>query len=178
MSTITKNRWTARIIPIGDCYGATNSLTNNGNSAMIEFYDNTYASGSGDDCGQMVQRYYLSTLIEHNQNTGLVVDAGIPEWTINAENFEFFMTWAKIEVGITPKKPIKEPANEIIQVLQDVLMTHGKDTLKENPVGYFAFNGAMAHINHCSRLIKVASPENPQNTKILEQLAVLAKYEW
>lgn len=67
----------AVIIKNGDRYGRDNVLVNKG-EPLVEFWDLT--------SGQFVSRYYIYTIMENYvPNTGLNLDGGVPEWTIDGD---------------------------------------------------------------------------------------------
>lgn len=95
-----------RLINTGDRYGRNNCLIND-QAPMIEFWDTRYH--------QFVSRYYLSTLLKFDRwslsqrpldETGLCLDGGIPDWSINAAAMRAPLQWMKqlaTTLGITPE---------------------------------------------------------------------------
>ena len=93
MITITNKdtglRFNVRIVRIGDSYGLDDCLTNSENDPLVEFYDKRYPH---TQWGQFVTRYRSSTLTDSEglgygiKDTGLILDGGIPDWWITAEN--------------------------------------------------------------------------------------------
>ena len=168
MSTFTHGRWTVCIIKAGEMYGASNSLVNDTNSPFIEFYDNNHDK-------QFVQRYLLETLLQRKSRAGLMLQGGVPEWTVSADELDIILDWAKVEVGLVAAAPIATPANETIKVIQDVLVKHAKSTLQADPIGYFAFQGALEHTTSGSRLLTTIGEDTSESAI---QLKILAEYEW
>lgn len=80
--------WTVRLLTKGDCYGLVNILTVK-DEPLVEFWDAVYNT--------LVSRYYLSTLLEVSQGTGLNLDGGVPSWRISAEGMAKVMEWLKAE---------------------------------------------------------------------------------
>jgi hypothetical protein len=70
-------KFNVRVVFRGEGYGLNDSLINDKDVALVEFYDNRH----GTDRGQFVSRYYASTLLE-NDNRGLILDGGVPAWTV------------------------------------------------------------------------------------------------
>ena len=73
----------AKVVPVGGRFGRKNCLVNE-EKPMIEFYDGRY--------DQFITRYYLDNL---NVNNGVILDGGIDEWYISAENLAAAVKWAK-----------------------------------------------------------------------------------
>ena len=80
--------FTARVIDTGDNYGKDNCLVNDG-KPLVEFYDARYDFTPG--LGQFVTRYYVDTIKEHQG--GLILDGGVPDWTISASNVSDVQRW-------------------------------------------------------------------------------------
>jgi len=83
-----------RVVHPGDPYGMANLLTNDGDEAMVEFYDARYPH---TDHGQFVSRYTLSTLNGLGRGNGLMLDTGDPEWSVRPDHMEVAMTFANVE---------------------------------------------------------------------------------
>ena len=84
-----------RVIKKGDHYGRNDCLTHDKSDAMIEFYDDRFKH---TDHGQFVSRYYIKTLIDHlGDHTGLCLDGGISEWSIDADTLCLMLQDAIIE---------------------------------------------------------------------------------
>ena len=80
-------RFNMRVIRDGDNYGREDCLTHEG-KPMIEFYDERYPH---TEFGQFVSRYYVKTLATIPPNTGLNLDDGIPDWTIDGATLNTMM---------------------------------------------------------------------------------------
>lgn len=78
---ITVGKFNVRVVEAGDGYGLNESITHEG-EPLVEFYDSRYPHTA---YGQFVNRYYISTLLEH-PHAGLTLDAGIPAWTIDSHD--------------------------------------------------------------------------------------------
>lgn len=73
-------KFNVRIVSRGDKYGLNFSLTHNEDMPLVEFYDSRYPH---TEYGQFVSRYYLDTIINHDE--GLSLDAGVTAWTVPAD---------------------------------------------------------------------------------------------
>jgi hypothetical protein len=73
-------KFTVRVVFQGDRYGLNFALTHNEDMPLVEFYDSRFAH---TEYGQFVSRYYLDTIIDHDD--GLNLDAGVSAWTVPAE---------------------------------------------------------------------------------------------
>lgn len=98
-----------KIIFQNDHYGLDNCLTYKRYEPMIEFYDARYPHTEN---GQFVSRYYITTLLEGNDNRGLCLDGGIPDWNIDAQAMNTVKEWLKNHQQL--QKVIKDlpPKNE------------------------------------------------------------------
>ena len=77
-----------RVIKQGDHYGLNDCLTHDNEQAMVEFYDPRYTTDGFTPLGQFVSRYYVDTLVVHDVNTGLLLDGGVPEWSMSATELQ------------------------------------------------------------------------------------------
>lgn len=78
-----------RRVEKGDSYGLDVKKTHGGLDPLIEFYDATNKGGNFGDNGQLVCRYYASTLNEKGgYENGLNLDMGIEEWSVSKENMD------------------------------------------------------------------------------------------
>jgi hypothetical protein len=86
----TINHFTVRIVIQGQRYGLNNKLVHKEADPLVEFYDNAYAGVNGfGEFGQFCSRYYLSTLLERfGERRGLGMVGHIPEWSIDADEFQ------------------------------------------------------------------------------------------
>jgi hypothetical protein len=102
----------AQIIREGDSYGADNclilskeELIDENFPALIEFYDARHPFDFDKDgirsIGQFVSRYYADTLIHDDSNgrhvdrSGLNLDDGTMDWTIDADTMFLFRHWIR-----------------------------------------------------------------------------------
>jgi len=84
--------WLVRIVQKGDKYGLNFCLEHDQDDPTVEFYDCRY---DHTDFGQFVSRYYLSTLMEGDQERGLYLDGGVPVWQISSEGMIRIREWLK-----------------------------------------------------------------------------------
>ncbi|WNL50820.1 hypothetical protein RPALISO_233 [Ruegeria phage RpAliso] len=81
--------FTMRLVRKGDGYGRDLSIIHDGDEPKVEFYDARHGCPreveKGGEYGQFVSRYYLKTLRAGGPLThGLILDGGVPSWTIDA----------------------------------------------------------------------------------------------
>ena len=81
-------RFRVEVVLKGGCYGLNNCLTHDKDDPLVEFWD--------VECKQFVSRYYLSTLLESSNTSGLCLDGGVPEWHITAENKRDAVEYARL----------------------------------------------------------------------------------
>jgi hypothetical protein len=167
MNTTTINQWTVHIIKGGESYGATNSLKNDSDEPLIEFFDSSKVSPVRP-FGQFVNRYFLSTLLERENECGLLLDGANPQWTVNAQDMLLLMQWAK---NVTTNKPILHPVNAIVDMLQDELSKNANGAFSEPKE---AFIKAMEHAKYCLSLAVKADNQS----ELVAQLDVLVENEW
>ena len=74
------DKFNVRIVSRGDKYGLNFALTHNEDMPLVEFYDSRYPH---TEYGQFVSRYYLDTIINHDE--GLSLDAGVTACTVPTE---------------------------------------------------------------------------------------------
>ena len=82
--------FTVRLVLNGDQYGLNKVLTHLKNDPLVEFYDKRYPHTPD---GQFVSNYYLSTLLKRNDDVGLCLDGGIPDWNIAKREMNLVMNW-------------------------------------------------------------------------------------
>lgn len=79
--------FTVRIVRGGDGYGAYDketerwALVAGSRELMVEFYDPHYTF---TPFGQFITRYHFATLVAQDHPNGLILDAGIPQWRLDA----------------------------------------------------------------------------------------------
>lgn len=110
--SITSNNipFNINLIFHNDHYGLNNCLTYKAIEPMVEFYDARYPH---TEHGQFVARYYITTLMEENDNRGLCLDGGVPDWNIDGQSMATLKEWlknhdrlSKIVNSLPPKKPL------------------------------------------------------------------------
>lgn len=94
----------ARVVLPGDDFGAFSRQNGWALQAkkdaepVVEFYDKRYDHSPH---GQFVSRYYLETLQERGSNAGqgLLLDGGIPEWSVDGANLSKVVAWAEVHAA-------------------------------------------------------------------------------
>ena len=94
-------RFIARILRKGDRYGLEDALTWHMSKPAVEFYDTRYMH---TELGQFVSRYFIETLLEGSDRYGLAtgglnLDAGVDDWSIDAESMYVVRRWLAHEVN-------------------------------------------------------------------------------
>ena len=79
-----------RIVNEGQNYGLNEQLTHEKKDPLVEFYDNRYPH---TQYGQFVSRYNLSTLLNRQENTGLCLDGGVSDWSIDSKTMKTVTSW-------------------------------------------------------------------------------------
>lgn len=79
--------YTVRVIFEGDEYGLNDCLVHDEEEPVVEFYDRSYFFDENGR-GQFVSRYYMSTLLEDEEVTGLNLEDGVPDWYIDKATME------------------------------------------------------------------------------------------
>jgi hypothetical protein len=96
-TTFTVNKWTIRIVEVGQAHGRNDCLIND-KETLVEFYDNTQSKADFGELGQMVSSYYLTTLVNKEcmkkdlrfdrRNAGLDLCGYEPSWQVSAEEMD------------------------------------------------------------------------------------------
>ena len=74
-----------RVVLPGDKYGRDDWMTHEeGEEALVEFYDGTQNPAKFGDRGQFISRYYCST-ITVSEVYSLCLHGGVPTWTVSEE---------------------------------------------------------------------------------------------
>ena len=99
-TTVTNDKgrkFTVRIVSTGDAYGRNRCLTHDKDTAMVEFYDATYAGNERFDAeGQFVGRYSADTLLNSESVAyGLDLHCGEPAWKIDAAAMQDVMLFVR-----------------------------------------------------------------------------------
>jgi hypothetical protein len=94
---ITVDKFNVRIVRKGDRYGRNNVLTHDKeDQPLVEFYDNRYPH---TEYGQFVSRYYVSTILGTDRwgrgEGGLMLDGGVPSWTVSALDMDTVRAYLK-----------------------------------------------------------------------------------
>lgn len=99
-------KWCARLVCQGDNYGLNHCLEHDEADPLVEFYDMDSGAAQkmrasddprtryeGEEYGQFVSRYYLSTLNETSwaNSSGLNLDGGVPRWGVSGGLMEQVM---------------------------------------------------------------------------------------
>lgn len=72
-----------RIVVKGETYGLDDNWINEGDDAIVEFYDAKAEPAEFGKRGQFVSRYYIFTVLNAGGKYGLQLDGGSPEWSIS-----------------------------------------------------------------------------------------------
>lgn len=89
VNSSTGIKWNCRILNRGDKYGLNYCLTHNIDKPLVEFYDSRFPH---TEYGQFVCRYWVETILE-SANDGLILDFGIPNWQIDADQMQQVRQW-------------------------------------------------------------------------------------
>lgn len=106
--------WCARLVFQGDTYGLNHCLEHDESDPLVEFYDmdskaaemmresdNPAERYEGEEYGQFVSRYYLSTLKETDwtKSNGLNLDGGVDRWTLSGVYMADMMVILDLEIS-------------------------------------------------------------------------------
>lgn len=106
-------KWCARLVFEGDNYGRNHCLEHDKADPLVEFYDMDSGAAQqmrasddprvrfeGEEYGQFVSRYYLSTLNKTNwaDSSGLNLDGGIPRWSVSGGYMHQVMSTFNVEM--------------------------------------------------------------------------------
>ena len=98
---ITVDKFNVRILRKGDKYGRDFCLTHDEDKPLVEFYDGRYPHC---EYGQFVTRYYVSTILGTDKwgrgAGGLILDGGIPAWTVSAEDMDTVREYLRTETDL------------------------------------------------------------------------------
>jgi hypothetical protein len=56
----------------------------------VSFYDTRY---DNSDYGQFVSRYYTDTLLVSEDDRGIYLDGGVPDWSISPDCYKIIIRW-------------------------------------------------------------------------------------
>lgn len=100
---ITVDKFNVRIVRAGDRYGRDNCLTHDEDKPLVEFYDTRYPH---TEFGQFVSRYYVETILGTDRwgrgEGGLMLDGGVPSWTVSAEDIDIVREYLRTQTLTTP----------------------------------------------------------------------------
>jgi len=100
--------WTVRLVFKGERYGRDGAMLNEQTMPMVEFYDTEQDKAKFGPWGQFVTRYYLDTLLETRQKhpayAPLVLDLGIPGWTVSARHMALVEHWLQEQITYAAAK--------------------------------------------------------------------------
>ena len=85
------SRFNVRVVRTGDAYGLNDCLINDG-APLVEFYDNRHMHTPR---GQFVSRYFVSTILERADGLGLMLDGGVPAWTVSADDMRLVAAYLR-----------------------------------------------------------------------------------
>jgi hypothetical protein len=121
---ITVDKFNVRILRKGDKYGRDFCLTHDEDKPLVEFYDGRYPHC---EYGQFVTRYYVSTILGTDKwgrgAGGLILDGGIPAWTVSAEDMDTVRDYLRAETDQAPKV-----------MVWFGMMTHGRFGVTEHDI--------------------------------------------
>lgn len=81
--------WAVRVVFEGEHYGLAGAIVHAVPEPLVEFFDTRYEH---TDLGQFVSRYYLSTLLDRNDD-GLCLDGGVRDWRIGGACMRRITDW-------------------------------------------------------------------------------------
>jgi hypothetical protein len=98
LNVLTLGRFTARIVFKGDPLWLKESRIFDREGPIVQFYDSKNVNEHlvmDQTFGQLVSSYMVKTLLEDESRyfTGLCLDGGFPEWSINAKDMSAFRCW-------------------------------------------------------------------------------------
>ena len=82
-------QWRVVLLRPGDKYGRNDSCT--ADRPLVEFWDMTVDKRKFPE-GQFVSRYWLTTLLTGELHP-LILDGGVPEWTVTASDMALVVGW-------------------------------------------------------------------------------------
>ena len=89
----------------GDPYGVAGHYTTE--QPLVEFYDTRYrfqpVTPGNEIAGQFTgARYYATTLLERPDGFALMLDMGVPAWTVPARDMDRVLEWLRGEFASSP----------------------------------------------------------------------------
>lgn len=101
--------WRVVMLHRGDRYGRDDCLVHHGDEPLVEFWDLANAGETMPDEGQFVSRYYLSTMLEHEEGLGLCLQGDVPAWTLSAPVTDLIIAWLALQPVEPPGKVSSAP---------------------------------------------------------------------
>lgn len=83
----------ARLVRKGDTYGLRGCMVHDEKQPLVEFYDARYVGTTFGIHGQFISRYYCYTVMQINDQRGILLDTGAPEWRIDWNNVQKVQHW-------------------------------------------------------------------------------------
>jgi len=97
MISVTNDRgrtFNVRLVRKGEAYGREGALRHDKIDPLVEFFDTTHKR---TPLGQLVSRYFASTLLAADPGGGLNLDGGVPEWQIGPDERAAVLAWLDSE---------------------------------------------------------------------------------
>lgn len=82
-----------RVVEQGQAYGPNDSLINDRDEPLVEFYDSRQSDPKFGLYGQFVGRYYRSTILGNKFPQGFGLDTGKPWWFVTAIGMQAVRTF-------------------------------------------------------------------------------------
>jgi hypothetical protein len=121
----------ARLVKKGDQYGLNGCLAHEDARPMVEFFDRRFDLDKWLGVqGQFVSRYYVETLVAHDQSYGLLLDGGVPDWSIGADSLCAVRRWLLDELA--PEQYLRQ-AYDLAEMCRKVLVAVKEETKLSYP---------------------------------------------
>lgn len=76
--------WFVQVVKQGDSYGLDDCLMHEEEAPSVEFWDGQQDPEKFGPIGQFTGgRYYMKTILEHEEGYGLNLNGGVPVWSID-----------------------------------------------------------------------------------------------
>lgn len=125
-----------QIIDKGDIYGLRGALRHNkDNDPLIEFRDARHISPK-EPQGQMISRYYISTLLKSKNNldtVGMCLDGRVPEWDVDGASMRSVLEFARnyLSQNKQDQQGVPFDAYAYVTLRVKVSSVHTQGTLQE-----------------------------------------------